>query len=94
MRKKFGLKGYFKNWEHETMDYKGAKQLALKAFFELENSGQIYRGDNLDKLSKLTSHDRNKFYRKRHLLAKKSIQAKLAQEDIIQSFSKIPLSNT
>ncbi len=94
MRKKYGLKGYFKNWKHETMDYNGAKQLTLKAFFELENSGQIYRGDNLDILGKLTCQDRNDFYRIRHLLAKKSIQGTLAKEDIIQSFSKIPLFST
>ena len=37
------------------MDFNGAKQLALKAFLELENSGQIYRGDNLDILSALSS---------------------------------------
>jgi radical SAM superfamily enzyme YgiQ (UPF0313 family) len=93
MRRKFGLKGYFKNWKHQTMDYNEAKQLALKAFFELKNSGQIYRGDNLDMLSKLTCHDRNKFYKTRHLLAQKSIQGKLSPEDTLQSFSKIGLLN-
>lgn len=89
MRKKFGLTGYFKNWRHDTMDYEGAKKLALKAFFNLNNSGQIYRGDNLEMLDKLTSQERKEFYRIRHSLAKKSIRAKLAPEEIIQPFGKI-----
>jgi len=89
MRRQFGLTGYFNKWKHETMDFNGAKQLALKAFLELENSDQIYRGDNLNILADLSSQKRKEFYRTRHLLAKKSIQGNLNSKEIIQSFSKI-----
>lgn len=89
MRKKFGLTGYFNSWKHATMDFNGAKQLALKAFLELENSGQIYRGDNLDILFDLSGQKRKEFHRTRHLLAKKSIKRALNPEDIIQSFRGI-----
>lgn len=89
MRRKFGLTGYLKNWKHATMDYGGAKKLALQAFFELENSGQIYRGDNLKMLDNLTIGNLKKFYRIRHLLAKKTFQKKHPPEDIFHHFSSI-----
>lgn len=89
MRKKFGLTGYLNNWKHETMDYTRAKQLTLKAFVELENSGQIYRGDNLDMLAKLPSRKRKEFFIARHLFAKKALKKELDAKDIIDSFGRI-----
>ncbi len=89
MRKKYGLTGYLKNWHHSTMSYDNAKQLALKAFFELENSGQIYRGDNLNILRDLPYQKQKDFHKTRQLLSKKSIQGNLSPEEIIQSFSHI-----
>ena len=89
MRKKFGLTGYLQKWTHSTMNYKEAKQLVLKAFFELENSGPIYRGDNLDLLGEL-SHERKKdFFRDRHYLSKKLMQNELGREEIIRTFDEI-----
>ena len=89
MRKEFGLTGYFNNWKHETMDFNGAKQLALKAFMKLENSGQIYRGDNLNILRDLPYQKQKKFHKARQLLSKKSLQYQLSPDEIIQTFSHI-----
>lgn len=89
MREKFGLTGYLKDWHHKTMNYKNAKQLALKAFLELENSGQIYRGDNLNILRNLPYQKQKKFHKARQLLSKKSLQYQLSPDEIIQTFSHI-----
>ena len=86
MRKKFHLQGYLNSWTHKTMDFKGAKQLVAKAFLELENSGSIYRGDNLDVLMRMSPHLRKLFYRTRHELSKKQLHTTVTPEEIIQSF--------
>ena len=89
MRQKYALHGYMSNWSHHTMDYRQAKKLVLKAFMELENSGPIYREDNLEDLARLTPAGKKKFFRVRHQLAKKSLQEQLTQEDISRSFKEI-----
>ncbi len=89
MREKFGLSGYLKDWRHATMDYSGAKKLALKAFLELEHSGQIYRGDNLDMISELPPEKRKEFHVTRHLLAKKSLQKKPVDDELLLSMGRL-----
>jgi radical SAM superfamily enzyme YgiQ (UPF0313 family) len=84
-RKKYGLTGYLKNWQHKTMDYNGAKKLVVKAFLEIEKSGPIYRGDNLDFLEKLSPEKRKMFFMQRHSLAKQALLKELTSENIIQS---------
>lgn len=89
MRRKFALEGYLTQWRHRTMDFQQAKKLVLRAFLELENSGPIYREDNLELLSRLAPETKKEFFRTRHFLAKKSLQEKLQPADIIRSFSGI-----
>jgi p-methyltransferase len=86
MRKQFGLKGYMNSWTHKTMDFQGAKQLVGKAFFELENSGPIYRGDNLKLLLSMPPRERKLFYTTRHNLSKKLVREPVGQDEIIRCF--------
>jgi radical SAM superfamily enzyme YgiQ (UPF0313 family) len=89
MRQKFGLEGYMTDWSHRTMDFQQAKKLVLKAFLELENSGPIYREDNLDILAAMPPERRKTFFKARHLLAKKSLREKPQPAEIIGVFSDI-----
>jgi len=86
IREQFGLKGYMNSWSHKTMDYQGAKQLVAKTFFELENSGPIYRGDNLELLMNMPPRKRKLFYTTRHNLSKKLIHGPVATNEIVRSF--------
>ncbi|MDH3329495.1 MAG: radical SAM protein, partial [Desulfobulbaceae bacterium] len=89
MRSKFELKGYLTNWTHKTMDFQQAKKLVAKAFFELENSGPIYREDNLVYLEKMTTWKKKEFFKSRHSLAKKSMRNQLQPDEIIHSFNDV-----
>ena len=89
MRKKFGLTGYLQKWMHSTMNYEEAKQLVLKAFFELENSVPIYRGDNLNLLGELSHENKKDFFRARHYLSKKLLKNELSREELIRTFNEI-----
>lgn len=89
MRKQFGLQGYMNSWSHKTMNYKEAKQLVAKAFFEIENSGPIYRGDNLEFLMNMPARKRKLFYTTRHNLSKKQFHGLVDQEEILHSFKGI-----
>ena len=88
MRRRYGLTGYMQNWKHGTMESNQAREHVKKTFLELENSGPIYRGDNLDILLGLTPSQRNKFAAIRHRLSKLSMKRSLEKNDIIQSFTK------
>lgn len=87
MRKKYGLTGYMQNWTHKTMDFGQAMEQIKKTFFELENSGPIYRGDNIDILLGLTPYQRQKFVATRHRLSKLAVNSNLEKFDIINSFT-------
>ena len=87
MRKNYGLTGYMQNWTHKTMEYRQAVEHIKNAFFELENSGPIYRGDNLDILFGLKPYQRKKFLVSRHRFSKLAAKSHLEKLDIIKSFT-------
>jgi radical SAM superfamily enzyme YgiQ (UPF0313 family) len=86
MREKYELVGHMFHWEHRTMDSGQAMKHVMQTFFELENSGPIYRGDNLDILYSLSPQQRKQFVAKRHKLSKRAIERPLESHDIIQEF--------
>lgn len=88
-RKRYGLTGYMQNWKHNTMDSNKAREEVKKAFLELDNSGPIYNGDNLDMLFDLVPSKRKKFVAIRHRLSKLAMNHPLKKQDIIQAFSEI-----
>ncbi len=57
-------------WRHQTMDSAMARRHIFEAFMTLDNSGPIYRGDNLDQLSALSNQQCRLFLRTRHDLEK------------------------
>jgi len=89
MRKKYGLKGYMDRWKHRTMDWRQADEHVKEALYELDNSGPIYRGDNLDMLHSLSPSQRKAFYVSRYRLAKGSLRNQLEEKEIISTFEKI-----
>ena len=89
MRQKYGLTGYMQQWKHKSMDSSQVMEHIKKTFFELENSGPISRGDNLDILFGLTPYERKKFVALRHKLSKLAIESQLKKHDIIESFTKV-----
>lgn len=85
-----GLKGSMFDWEHKTMTFKEAKHQAVKTFFELESSGIIYHGDNLDMLLGLDPKRRKEFIARRHEMAKKAAMGQIVhKEDLLEYFKKI-----
>jgi radical SAM superfamily enzyme YgiQ (UPF0313 family) len=88
-RKRYGLTGYMQNWKHNTMDSNKARKEVKKAFLELDNSGPIYNGDNLDMLVDLAPSKRKKFVAIRHRLSKLAMKHSLKKQDIIQAFSEV-----
>lgn len=89
--KLYGLKGSMYNWEHNTMNAKEAMKHATNAFFELETSGIIYHGDNLDMLLDLDPRNRKKFISERHRMAKMAVKGTVHTQDIISSFEDVLL---
>ena len=89
MRQKYGLRGYMHRWQHKTMNSDEAKELALKTFFELEDSGPICRDDNLDMLRSLEPYRRKMFESARHRLSKTSLQRQIGEEDILRTFTPV-----
>ena len=89
MRKKYGLTGYLHNWEHRTMNSFEAREYIKKAFFSIERSGPIYRGDNQKILHGLMPMKRKQFMAKRHELSKLAMENHLEKDDIIQTFTEI-----
>ena len=88
-RKKYGLTGYMQNWKHNTMDSNKAGEEVKKAFLELDNSGPIYNGDNLDMLFDLVPSKRKRFVTIRHRLSKLAMKHPLKKQDIIQAFYEV-----
>lgn len=87
MREKYGLTGHMFNWKHRTMDFDQAMKHVIKTFLELENSGAIYRGDNLDILYSISPQQRKHFIAKRHKLSKLAMKRPLERCDIIEAFN-------
>jgi p-methyltransferase len=89
MRKKYGLTGYMHNWEHRTMNSVEAREHVKKAFFAIERSGPIYRGDNQKILHELMPMKRKQFMAKRHELSKLAMENRLEKHDVIKSFTDV-----
>ncbi|MCK5470134.1 MAG: radical SAM protein [Cyclobacteriaceae bacterium] len=89
MRKKYGLNGYLNKWEHKTMDYSEAKKQVVKTFLSLNNSGPIYREDNLDLIFSFKEEEKKKFYRKRYDLSKKSMRDLISTEELSKTFNNL-----
>ncbi len=85
----YGLKGSMYEWEHNTMDSRKAKEHATKAFFELETSGVIYHGDNLDIFFGMAPRQRKEFIARRHKLAKMAAIGNVYKDDMLHSFQEV-----
>lgn len=99
MRRRYGLSGYLDQWQHRTMNSEEAKEHLLQIFFELDNSGPIYRGDSLDMLSRIGARTSRRFAALRHRLAKASMRGRLDPNEVYQSFAgllagTLPTPNT
>jgi anaerobic magnesium-protoporphyrin IX monomethyl ester cyclase len=89
MRARYGLEGYMFNWKHKTMDSERARDHVVNTFLKLENSGAIYRGDNLKMLNSLNPRKRKEFMSKRHKLSKSAMQSSLKHDDIKNQFKDL-----
>jgi hypothetical protein len=89
MRKEYKLTGYMQKWKHRTMDSDRAREHVLKTFLGLQNSGPIYRGDNLSILKTLGPRQRKKFEAIRHSLSKAAWTGLLERQRIMESFKQI-----
>ena len=89
LRKKYELSGYLHKWKHQTMNSDQAKAHILQTFFEIENSGPIYRGDNQDILHQIGPGTRKKFETERHLLSKAAVSGQLKENDALRSFGQL-----
>jgi p-methyltransferase len=87
MRARYGLSGYLDQWQHRTMNSEEAKEQLLKTFFELDNSGPIYRGDNLDMFRRIGPLTSRRFAALRHRLKKASMQGTLGPNDVYRAFA-------
>lgn len=85
----YGLKGSMHDWEHNTMKAGEAFEYAIHSFLELETSGIIYHGDNLDMLLDLDPRTRKKFISERHKMAVKGIKGTDHTQDLISSFKDV-----
>ena len=86
MRRKYSLDGYMEKWRHATMDSKQAYDEVVKTVIEIDNSGPIYRGDNLDMIRHLGHKKRREFYALRHRLSKAALSRKLGQGELYKRF--------
>ncbi|MBW2063712.1 MAG: radical SAM protein [Deltaproteobacteria bacterium] len=86
-REKYDLRGYLFEWEHRTMNTGQAREQVLKAFFEMENSGPIYREDNQYMLNSLGPTGRREFEAQRHRISKQALRGKDVKDDILKSFA-------
>ena len=88
-RRKYKLSGYKNHWRHKTMNSKEALKEVQNTFFKMENSGPIYRGDNLEMLEELTPLKRKAFHRNRHRLSKLAFKKELSKEDFLSAFGGV-----
>jgi anaerobic magnesium-protoporphyrin IX monomethyl ester cyclase len=83
------LDGYFKEWRHQSMDSAMARRHVFQAFMALDNSGPIYRGDNLDQLSVLSNQQCRLFLRTRHDLERLEVTNRLDNKIAIEMFAAV-----
>jgi len=83
------LDGYMQEWRHQTMDSDMARRHILQAFMALDNSGPIYRGDNLDQLSALSNQQCRLFLRTRHDLERLKVNRRLDNKIAIEMFAAV-----
>lgn len=88
-RNKYGISGYLHKWQHATMNSDQARNQLVKTFFEIKNSGPIYRGDNQDIFRCIGPFVRRKFEAARHNLAKVDLKGQLDKNEIMQVFSEV-----
>ena len=88
-RKKYGLSGYMHKWKHATMNSDQAREQVFKTYFDIENTGPIYRGDNQDRIRLLGPAMRMEFYAIRHKLSKMALNGALGEEKMLQSFKRV-----
>jgi anaerobic magnesium-protoporphyrin IX monomethyl ester cyclase len=87
-RRVYDLQGYMMNWRHATMDFRGAMRAIRQAITALEDSGPIYRTDNLAMLESLPPANRKAFFRARLQLAKMASVGILDPQIICSTFQK------
>lgn len=87
-RSEHDLDGYLQRWTHKTMSSEEAKQHLLHAFMAIDQSGPIYRGDNLDLLNALPAKQGRAFLATRHRLEKMGLSKELNNEIAFQAFSQ------
>ncbi len=88
-RKRYGLSGYMRNWKHDTMDSDQAMEHVIRAFTELEGSGPIHSGDNIEMLLALRPDQRREFAKCRHRLSKVAMQGRLDRQSLVEGFRDI-----
>ncbi len=89
MRKKYGLRGYMTEWQHNTMSSHQAREHIIQTFFELEHSGPIYRGDNQEIFRRIGAIRRKEFEVIRHSLSKAAVRGQLYKQDVLKSFKQL-----
>lgn len=90
MRSKYGITGYMDDWKHDTMDRRRAIAHVQEAYYELDDSGPIFKGDNLDLFCRLEPGRRKDFYITRYRLAKRAAKGDLREgEAVVEEFKKI-----
>ncbi len=85
----YKIEGYKHNWRHSTMDSATAQHLLIKAFMSLENSGPVYRGDNLELLNSMPLSQLKAFTATRHALEKQAISKALDKDTVEIAFKKV-----
>ncbi len=88
-RKRYGLTGYMRNWKHDTMDSDQAMEHVIRAFSEIENSGPIYSGDNIEMLLALRPAQRKEFAKTRHRFAREALKGGLSGLEQVRMFRKV-----
>jgi len=88
-RGEYDLGGYMQEWRHQTMDSAMARRHIFEAFMALDNSGPIYRGDNLDQLSSLSNQRSRLFLKTRHDLERLKMTNQLDNKIAFEMFAAV-----
>jgi p-methyltransferase len=85
-RKYYHLTGTITQWSHATMNSEQAQQEVVKTILSCEQSGAIYRSDNIPLLNTMTSQQKKSFFNVRNILARKAILKEISNTEILQAF--------
>jgi len=88
-RREFDLSGYMENWSHRTMDSAQAVRQIKKAFMLLQDSGPMYRGDNLRMIDALPVERRKLFYSLRHRCAQRQQKEEVSPQELREQFRPV-----